>query len=165
LNPVNEAMNELAKDERVVFVGQSVEYPGASIHASLEGIPQNRRIEMPVVEDFQLGFCIGLALTGKLPICIYPRFDFLLLATNQLVNHLDRICEMSDFRPKVIVRTVVGKKTPLDAGPQHTGNYTQAFCSMLRNVRVFELRNEKQVLPTYRRALVDEHPWLIVENL
>lgn len=165
LNAVNDAMNMLAQDKRVVFVGQSVEYPGASTHASLKGIAQNRRIEMPVIEDFQLGFCIGLALTGSIPVCIYPRFDFLLLATNQLVNHLDRIREMSDFRPKVIVRTQVGKTEPLNAGPQHTGNYTQAFCSMLRNTRVHELKNEAEVLPVYERALADEHPWLIVENL
>lgn len=161
---LNKAMLMLAEDERVVFVGQSVEYPGAAIHASLDGIPQNRRIEMPVVEDFQLGFCIGLSLTGKIPVCIYPRFDFLLLATNQLVNHLDRICEMSDFRPKVIVRTAVGKKTPLDAGPQHTTDYTQAFCSMLRNVRVRKVWDEESGIEAYRKALQEDCSTLVVET-
>ena len=41
---------------------------------------------------------------------------------NQLVNHLDKIEIISkgNFKPKVIVRVLVGSKKPLDAGLQHT---------------------------------------------
>ena len=53
---VNAAMLELAKDERVVFVGQSCRYDGAAIYETLEGVPMEKRIEMPVIEDFQLGY-------------------------------------------------------------------------------------------------------------
>lgn len=161
---VNAAMRMLAQDARTVFVGQSVRYGGATMYYTLEGVPEDKRLEMPVIEDFQLGFCLGLSMIGRLPVCIYPRFDFLLLAMNQLVNHLDRLCEMGDFRPKVIVRTRVGPKQPLDAGPQHSGNYTTALCSMLRNVRVFELTSADQVMPVYTRALEYPESCLIVEN-
>ena len=157
-------MRELAQDDRTLFVGQSVAYDGATMYHSLDGVPQDRRLEMPVIEDFQLGFCIGLSLRGTIPICIYPRFDFLLLAANQLVNHLDRFCEMGDYRPKVIVRTRVGPKRPLNAGPQHTGDYTKAFAMMLRNVIVYELREAEQVAQCYRAALSSEFSSLIVEN-
>ena len=119
---------------------------------------------MPVIEDFQLGFCPGLSLKGRIPICIYPRMDFLLLAMNQLVLHLDRFCEMGDFRPKVIVRTRVGPAKPLNAGPQHTGNYTEAFDLMLRNVDVIELNQAEEVMPCYRDALESTHSTLVVEN-
>jgi hypothetical protein len=40
---------------------------------------------------------IGLAMQGYVPITCYPRFDFLILAFNQLVNHLDKIRQMSPY--------------------------------------------------------------------
>lgn len=161
---INEAMLMLAADERTLFVGQSVAYDGATMYYSLRGVPLDKRLEMPVIEDFQLGFCIGLSLNGHIPICIYPRMDFLLLAMNQLVNHLDRFCEMGDFRPKVIVRTRVGPTKPLNAGPQHTGNYTEALALMLRNVDVVELNHADDVMPCYRDALASPRSTLVVEN-
>src|SRR5262245_57528246 len=69
---VNLAMRELAKDARTLFIGQSVAYDGATIFHSLEGVPMAKRIEMPVIEDFQMGYCIGLSLAGLVPISIYP---------------------------------------------------------------------------------------------
>ena len=161
---VNAAMLEIAEAPRTLFLGQSVAYDGARIHASLEGVPNDKRMEMPVVEDFQLGFSIGLALAGVLPICIYPRIDFMLLAMNQLVNHLDRIEEMGDFRPKVIIRTTVGARVPFNAGPQHTGNYVEPIRAMLRHVNVVELREAKHVRVAYRAALRGPHSFLFVEN-
>ena len=161
---VNAAMLMLAADERTLFVGQSVLYDGATMYESLHGVPNNKRLEFPVVEDMQLGFCLGLSLRGKIPICIYPRFDFLLLAMNQLVNHLDRFCEMGDFRPKVIVRTRVGPTKPLNAGPQHTGHYTEALDLMLRNIDVVELNHADDVMPCYRDALASPYSTLVVEN-
>ena len=161
---VNQAMLMLAEDARTIFVGQSVLYDGATMYESLHGVPNNKRLEFPVVEDMQLGFCLGLSLKGRLPVCIYPRMDFLLLAMNQLVNHLDRFCEMGDFRPKVIVRTRVGPKTPLNAGPQHTGNYTAQIRGMLRNVVVQELTRSQDALPCYTNALCRSGSTLIVEN-
>ena len=45
---------------------------------------------------------------------------------NQLVNHLDKL-PLWGWHPKVIIRTMVGQTTPLDAGPQHTQNHSDAF--------------------------------------
>lgn len=160
---VNDAMLMLAKEPNVLFVGQSVAYDGAAIHTSLQGIPPHKRLEMPVIEDFQMGFCTGLSLMGKLPICIYPRFDFLLLAANQIVNHLDKL-PIFGWHPKVIIRTTVGQKQPLDAGPQHTQDHTTAFQHMLHNVEVAQVRTADQVIRAYERALRMKHSSLIVEN-
>jgi len=160
---VNEAMLMLAEDTRTVFVGQSVRYDGAAIFDSLKGVPMNKRVEFPVVENLQLGYCTGLSLTGTLPICIYPRMDFMLLAMDQLVNHLDKLPAFG-WRPKVIIRTTVGGKTPLDAGLQHTQNHAAAFRAMLSTVTVREVRTPFEVEDTYRDALRSDHSWLIVEN-
>jgi len=160
---VNQEMLRLAQMPNTVFVGQSVAYDGAAIYESLEGVPKDKRLEMPVAEEFQMGYCTGLSLTGKLPICIYPRMDFMLLCVNQLVNHLDKLV-LYGWKPKVIIRTVVGKKKPLDAGPQHTQNYTEAFQKMLYTVSVREVRIASEVAFAYDQAIKSPLSSLIVEN-
>ena len=164
---VNDAMRWLAEEPRTVFVGQSVRYDGAAIYHSLKGVPMEKRLEFPVVENLQLGYCTGLSLTGKLPVCIYPRMDFMLLAMDALVNHLDKL-PLYGWKPKVIIRCRVGQKTkdgvPMDAGPQHTQNYTHAFRQMLTTVTVREVRTSFEVEDAYREALRSKHSWIIVEN-
>jgi hypothetical protein len=44
----------------------------------------------------------------------------------------------------------VGKRTPLDAGPQHTADYSAAFRLMLRTVRVIEVTDPRAALHLYR---------------
>src|SRR5215469_7304678 len=92
------AMKLLADVPNTVFVGQGM-VGGTSMYSTLIDVPMEKRLEFPVAEDFQMGFCIGLALDGMLPIAIFPRFNFLLLALNQLINHLDRLPLYSDYRP------------------------------------------------------------------
>lgn len=159
---VNKAMRTLADDSRTIFIGQSVCFDGATIYDSLDGVPMERRLEMPVIEDFQLGYCIGLSLTGVVPVCIFPRMDFMLLACNQLVNHLDKL-PLFGWKPKVILRTRVGSKWPLDAGPQHTQNYRKEFDLMTCSVQVREVRTPAQVKETYAEALASPNSFLIVE--
>lgn len=155
----------LAEHPKTLFVGQSVAYDGSRIYTTLDGVPMEKRREHPVVEDHQLGYCVGLAMRGVLPVCIYPRIDFMLLAVNQLVNHLDKIPELWGIRPKVIIRTTVGRKHPLDAGPQHTNNHTVAFRLMLDTVRVVELNHARDVFHAYRYAVECEGSTLLVENV
>ena len=128
-------MTMLARHPKTLFVGQNMRYDGQRMCASFSGVPMEKRIEFPVAEDFQMGFCTGLALEGFIPISVYPRMDFLLLALNQLVNHLDKI---EGFIPKVIVRVAVGGKAPLNPGPQHTQDHTVALRLMLKSIPVLE---------------------------
>lgn len=159
------AMARLAEDPRTLFVGQTVVYGGQTMFPTFANVPKDRRIELPVAEEFQMGFCTGLALEGYIPISVYPRWDFLILAANQLVNHLDKLPLMGDFRPKVIIRTAVGPRVPLDAGPQHTQNHTEAFRLILKTIEVLELTTTEEVLPGYERALACEGPALVIEHL
>ena len=88
---LTEAMTFLSQDERVIFVGQQIVFPGNPMSATLKNVSEDKMIEMPVAEEFQLGFCNGLALGGYRPISFYPRWDFLILAANQLCTHLDKL--------------------------------------------------------------------------
>ncbi len=155
----------LAEDPRTLFVGQSVKFDGQAAFATFQDVPPGKRIEMPVAEDFQMGFCTGLALAGHVPVSFYPRFDFLVLACGQLVNHLDKLPIMGGFRPKVIIRTAVGRDAPLDPGPQHTQDHTQAMRLMLKTVAVVDLQEAADIVPAYERALQADGPTLLVEHM
>jgi pyruvate/2-oxoglutarate/acetoin dehydrogenase E1 component len=151
---LSRAMTLLASAEKTIFCGQAVAVEGTAMRKSLLGVPESKLIEFPVDEDFQMGFATGLSFAGYLPICIFPRFDFLLVATNQIVNYLDKLGEVGRFSipPKVIIRTSVGSKHPLDPGPQHIGDYTDAFKLLLKNVEVILLDKKEKILPSYERA-------------
>ena len=85
----------LSKNTDIVFLGQAVEYKGTAMYNTLRDIDNGKRIELPVCEDLQMGMTNGLALAGKIPVSIFPRWNFLLLGTNQIVNHLDKIPKIS----------------------------------------------------------------------
>lgn len=161
-------MNYLGKKKDTLFVGQSVSFSGNAIYNTLIGVPNKKKIEMPVFEDAQMGMSIGMALNGYVIISCYPRFDFLILAMNQLVNHLDKIRKMSrgEMRPKVIIRTSIGSKIPLDGGPQHTQDYTKIFKQILTEVKVVYLDNPKTIFKSFQNAYNDKssHSYLFIEN-
>lgn len=147
----------LAADERTVFLGQGVAFPGTFMSRTLEGVPATRKIEMPVAEEMQMGASIGLALAGHVPVTIYPRWNFLILAVNQLINHLDKM------DAKAIVRVGVGSDRPMYPGAQHLGDFTEAFMSMTQSVQFVRLRVSDDVLPEYEAALRRDQSTVLVE--
>tara|TARA_B100000809_G_C15082266_1_gene510057 strand:- start:718 stop:1278 length:561 start_codon:yes stop_codon:yes gene_type:complete len=162
------SMEYLASQTDTIFIGQSVAFSGNAIYNTLSTIPDHKKIETPVFEDVQMGMSIGLGLRGFVPVTCYPRFDFLLLAANQLVNHLDKINIMTKgtMVPRVIIRTSIGSTNPLHGGVQHTQDYTTAFKDMLRdNVEVVLLTEPEDILPAYEKAYTreDKKSTLIVE--
>ena len=161
-------MNYLAKKPNTIFLGQSVRYSGNAIYNTLIGVPNKKKLEMPVFEDAQMGMSIGLAMEGYIPITCYPRFDFLICAMNQLVNHLDKIRKMSrgEIKPKVLIRTSIGSKRPLDGGPQHTQNYTDEMKKILSEVKVVFLKKPEIIFSSFKNAYEDKksHSYLFVEH-
>ena len=162
---VIKAMELLAADERVLFLGQSVAYPGSVVYGTLEKIAGSKKIEMPIAEELQAGMATGLSLQGYIPVSVYPRMDFMWMAADQLVNHLDKIEEMSEgkFKPKVIVRTLVGSKTPFNPGLQHCSDYTDVFKLLFKNIDVVKLENSKEIVPAYEKALKSSKSTILIE--
>ena len=156
LNEVNRSMVYLSEHPKIIFVGQAINYPGTAVTRQLENIPIEKKLEFPVAEDLQAGFCLGLALDGYIPICIYPRFNFALLAVNQIVNHIDKWILMTHDRSnftKIIFKIVIGSDVPLDPGHQHKADYTIPFKQMCDYIEVVELSNAEDVFPAYKKAL------------
>ena len=148
------SMEWLAKKQNTVFLGQACKVSGHAISGTLEKVPLEKRIELPVFEETQLGISTGMALEGFVPVTMYPRFDFFILSMNQLVNHLDKFRDMSKGKrlPKVIIRVSVGSKKPIDAGPQHTQNHTEAVRKMLTDINVVELKEPDDIFPIFKEA-------------
>ena len=162
---VIKAMELLARDPRTVFIGQTVLYSGGPVYETLLTVPDEKKIEVPVFEDAQLGMCTGLSLIGFVPICIFPRMDFLICAMNQLVNHLDKIEEMSmgEFSPKVVIRVIIGATEPLYPGIQHCSDYTSSFETLLKNIKVKKLVKEKEIVEEYKKALESNGSTMLIE--
>ena len=145
----------LAEHPKTYFIGQAVEYEGTGLYDSLSHLPKSKRLELPVAEYLQSGLANGMAIEGMIPISTFPRWNFLLMGTDQIVNHLDKFRTMSNenLTPKVIIRVAVGSEQPVDPQCQHKGNFSEAFRRMTHNTEIIELVRAEQIVPAYRRAL------------
>ena len=152
---LKKAMSLLAEHDKTIFIGQAVKYAGTGLYDTLTHIPDEKKIEFPVAEYLQSGVVNGMAIQGMIPVSIMPRWNFLLMGVDQIVNHLDKFIEMSNGKldPKVIIRVAVGSERPVDPQCQHKGNFSEAFRQMTKNIEVIELFEPEDIVPAYEKAL------------
>ena len=152
---LKKSMNYLAASEKTIFIGQAVEYAGTAMTNTLSDIPIEKKREMPVTEEMQMGITTGLALDGNIPVSIFPRWNFVLLAMNQLINHLDKVNIMSNngFKTKAIIRTGGGSQRPLHPQYQHIGDFTDMVRKMCSSLDVIQLNEPEDIFPSYEKAL------------
>lgn len=152
---LTKAMDFLGKDPRTIFLGQAVGYPGTAMSNTLKNIPKKKICELPVAEEMQMGITTGLALNNFVPVSIFPRWNFLLYAVNQLVNHTDKFNVMvgKNLKSKMIIRTGVGSQRPLHPQFQHIGDFTDAFKKMITTIEIIRLKEPKDIFPAYKKAL------------
>ena len=160
-------MTKLGKMDNTVFLGQQILFPGNPMSGTLINVPKEKMIELPVMEDSQMGMSLGMAMAGKFVVTFYPRWDFLICAANQLVNHVDKIELMSNgqWKPNIIIRVAKGSEIPLNPGPQHRGNYFNEFQSITQTVKFFDCLTVDDIEKAYNHAineggitLINEYP-------
>lgn len=161
-------MEWIAQQSRTLFVGQTVAGPGTFMFQTLRDVAKDRTLEMPINESFQMQFTIGLALGGYIPISVYPRQNFLLLATGDMVNMLDKMPAISSntLLPKILIRVATGPDAPVHPGHQHVGNYAEAFRKLFHWIEVMELNEPEEIFPAYKHALEreDNKATLLIEH-
>lgn len=164
-NKLKQAMNWLAEQDNVMILGQAVCYAGTGCYESLTDVPDNKKMEFPVAENFQIGVSTGMAINGMIPVSVVPRWNFLLCATDQIVNHLDKMESMSDgvCKPKVIIRVAKGSETPVDPQDQHKGNFAEAFKLMCKNIDILELTTPESIVEGYKFAYYNNRSTILVE--
>ena len=140
---------QLAQDPKTRFIGYGLTKGRAM--GTLSGVPENQIVEMPVAENLLLGVAIGMTLTGLKPVVFIERMDFLMNCMDALVNHLDKIKDISqgEFDPKVIIRCIVGNtKKPLYTGATHVQDFSEALRKMV-NIPVYQLTDPGMAKVTY----------------
>ena len=159
------SMTYLGQQDDTVFIGQQIIWPGNPMSSTLNYVSKDKMIEVPVMEDSQMGMSLGMSMAGKFVITFYPRWDFLICATNQLVNHVDKIKLMSNdqWSPNMIIRLGKGSDKPLDPVHQHRGNYIEEFKSMCQNIMFWDLKDYTNIETIYKSCYEQGGIHVIVE--
>jgi len=161
-------MEWLAQQPKAMFLGQTVAGPGTFMFQTLRDVAREKTLEMPINESFQMQFTLGMALAGYIPISVYPRQNFLLIATADMVNMIDKVPAISDKKllPKVIIRVAAGPYEPVHPGHQHVGNYAEGFRKMFDWIEVVELNEPEEIFPAYKHAYErkDNRSTMLIEH-
>lgn len=120
----------LDKYPNVFTIGQglwSPWYVGNSMTELEIKFGKDRVIDTPVSELATTGVATGASLCGYRPIVIYPRVDFALLATDQIVNQSAKWCHMfgGQTHTPVTFRCIVNRGK--EQGAQHSQSLSAWF--------------------------------------
>lgn len=159
------SMSFLSQKPDTIFIGQQILFQGNPMSTTLTNVLKTKMIEVPVMEESQMGMSLGMSMAGKFVITFYPRWDFIICATNQLVNHIDKLKLMSDgnWDANMIIRLGKGSDKPLDPGHQHKGNYLNQFKELCPNIKFTELTDSTQIESCYVEAYEKKGIHVIVE--
>jgi len=156
------AMKEIST-HNAVFIGYNVRRGDAM--GTLKDVPMSQKLETPVAENLMAGLAIGMSFEGFIPVLYYERHDFMLVAMDAIVNHIDKIERIShgQYKVPVIIRAVVADGGPFYSGPTHSQDFTSAFKSLV-SFPVLDPVTGKDVLNAFRNALASGKPAMIVER-
>lgn len=123
----------LATYPEVFAIGQglwSPWYVGASMTDLDTEFGTDRVIDTPVSEQGCTGAAIGAALAGYRPIVIHPRIDFMILATDQIVNQAAKWSHMmgGQAHPALTIRGIINR------GGEQGAQHSQALHSWFAHV-------------------------------
>lgn len=161
---LKESMEMLAKNKKTIFLGYNISF-GSKAYGTLTDIPNKQKIETPVAENLIIGLAIGLSLEGYRPVVFFERHDFIPNAMDGIINHLDKIENMSkgQFKTPVIIRAVVGSTKPLYPGPQHMQDFTKIFKDIF-SFSVYELNTPEDIIKYYNLVKSSKKPVMLVEK-
>lgn len=113
----------MEQDPKCLTIGQGLWSPWY-VGRSMDGLDKkfgvDRVIDTPVSEQATTGIAVGAALNGYRPIVIHPRMDFMILATDQIVNQAAKWHHMlgGGRSPSMVVRGIVNRGG--EQGAQHS---------------------------------------------
>ena len=159
------SMKFLGQQSNTTFIGQQVLWAGNPMSTTLGEVPKEKMIEVPVMEESQMGMSLGLSMANEFVITFYPRWDFIICAANQLINHVDKLQLMSggEWKANMIIRLGKGSDKPLDPGHQHKGNYINEFTNMCPNINFIDLKDWGPIEFHYKNAYEKGGIHVIVE--
>jgi len=160
---VSEAMTWIGKEDGSVFLGEGLINAGR-IYNTLGKVSTKRCIEFPICENLIAGSAIGLALYGLRPIIVFQRMDFMLIASDAIINHIALMPQMSggQITLPIVIRAIIGSRdSKFDVGPQHNHDFTYIFEPYVRTIR---LDSKSDIVNEYKEAFKLDEPVLVVED-
>ncbi len=161
---IKQAMSDLGKQDKTLFIGYNTRCSKGN--GILAGVDESRLMETPVAENLMAGVGIGLSLRGYKPIVYFERCDFILIALDAIVNHLDKMKQLSNgqYNPIVLFRVVVGSsKNPLFTCCTHNQDFTEAL-SKLVSFPVVKLKSAQEVIDQYKIAMEWKTSMILIEE-
>ena len=164
---IREATEQIMdKDANVILFGLDVDDPKriqGTTKGLLEKFGAGRVFGTPLAEDAMTGIAVGMARAGLRPIHNHIRFDFVLLAMNQLINVAAKTRYMTGGAEHVpmVARIMVGKSW--GQGAQHS----QALHSMFMHIpglKVVAPTTPYDAKACLASAVWDDDPVIYVEH-
>jgi pyruvate dehydrogenase E1 component beta subunit len=159
---INQAMTELG-EEGAIFIGYNVAYGDAM--GTLKGVPMEQKLETPVAENLMAGLAIGMSFEGFIPVVYYERHDFMAVAADAIINHIDKIERIShgEYKVPVIIRAVTADAGPFYSGITHSQDFTNLFRSAV-SFPVIDPVTGADVLNAVRGARESGRPMMLIER-
>jgi pyruvate dehydrogenase E1 component alpha subunit len=159
---MNLAMKELG-DEGAIFIGYNVAKGDAM--GTLKEVSSEQKLETPVAENLMSGLAIGMSFEEFLPVLYFERHDFMMVAMDALVNHIDKIERIShgEFKVPVIIRAVTADGGPFYSGITHSQDFTEVLRAAV-SFPVYDPKSGKEILEAFRNAHDSKRPAIIVER-
>ena len=157
-----QSMTELAERD-AIFIGYNVKYGNAI--GTLKNVSDDQKLETPVAENLMAGLAIGMSFEGFLPVIYYERHDFMLVAADAIVNHIDKIERIShgEFKCPVIIRAVTADAGPFYSGITHSQDFTKVFKEAV-SFPVVDPVTGVDVLNAFDDAVLSGRPAMIIER-
>lgn len=156
----------MKQDDSVICYGLGVTDPkgifGSTI--GLEGeFGADRVFDMPTSENAMTGVAVGAALGGLRPVMVHQRFDFFLLAMDQLVNSAAKWRFMfgGKFSVPLTIRLIVGQGW--GQGPTHAQNY-QSWLAHIPGLKVVAPSSPQDSYSLLQASIEDENPVVFIEH-
>ena len=157
---------EMTRDPNILLLGEDIGVYGGVFKVT-EGLlakfgPERVR-ETPISEAGFVGMGVGLAMTGKRPVCELMFMDFAFVASDQIFNQAAKMRYMSGGRVKVplLIRTQQGGGR--GNGAQHS-QCLETFFTHLPGLKVILPATPYDAKGLLKSALREENPVIFIEH-
>lgn len=157
---------EMARDERVVFLGEDIGAAGGVFKTTvglLEQFGPRRVRDTPISEQAILGAAMGAAMTGLRPIAEIMFSDFLAVCWDYVANEISKTRYMTNgqFSFPMVIRTANGAGSRF--GAQHSQS-VENWVMAIPGVKVVAPSNPADVKGLLAAAVRDPDPVVFFEH-
>lgn len=158
---------ELLRDERVFLIGEEIGvFEGSyKVTAGLfDEFGAERIREAPISEEGFSGLAAGAAMTGLRPVVEIMTINFVLVAMDQVVNHIAKVRYMfsGELGCPLVIRAPHGAGNQLTA--QHSQNL-EAWFAHVPGLKVVTPATPADAKGLLKAAIRDEDPVLVIESM